>query len=200
MGFLGVFGDLVLSSLPQGDILEIGCGESSIYLSHLARKFNRHIYHCDIAPAKITNPLTVPGYMRPEALTLQGADQIWTVENSSFFMGESDNLFNELRKKNESAFALTFIDGDHVYEQAKKDFYNAAEMTVDNGYIFLHDTYPIDEFHLQEARCGGVYRLRQEIEKERDMFDCFTFTHGTAMNVGATMVRKKPENRPEYQR
>lgn len=178
-GMLGVFGDFILSC-TQGDILEIGVGESSIYLAKVAKKYGRKIIHCDVSPSKIDNPLTIPGYLDPEIGT--------------FFRGSSDDLFkqNFLRP-----LALAFIDGDHNYEQVKKDFWNAVEWMVDDGYIILHDTYPPDESSVDENRCGTVYKLRKEIEND-DWFDCITLPRGCAMGVGLTIVRKKPLNRPYY--
>lgn len=179
MGMLGVFGDYVLSC-TQGDILEIGCGESSIYLSSLARKYNRIIYHCDIAPDKILNPLTVDGYMN--------------TDKSIYHMGASDDLFVKYAIP---PIAFAFIDGDHNYEQAKKDFDNIMKYVVDNGYVCLHDTYPPNEEYISENYCGGLYRLRQEIEKD-DRYDIITLTRGTAMGVGISIVRKKPKDRMYY--
>lgn len=179
MGMLGVFGDYVLSC-TQGDILEIGCGESSIYLSSLARKYNRAIYHCDIAPDKILNPLTVDGYMN--------------TDKSIYHMGASDAMFLE---KKILPIALGFIDGDHNYAQAKKDFDNLMMLVVDNGYVCLHDTYPPSEDFIDENHCGDVFKLRQEIEKD-ERYDCITLTKGTAMGVGITIVRKKPKDRKFY--
>lgn len=179
MGMLGVFGDYVLSC-TFGDVLEIGCGESSIYLAKIAKKYHRHIYHCDISPCKIENPLTIPGYMEPEIAT--------------FYKGASDDMFKELKI---SSLALVFIDGDHIFEQVKKDFFNVLPYVVDHGYILLHDTYPPDETYVDENRCGSVYQLRQAIEKD-DRFDCLTLTRGTAMGVGLTIVRKKPSQRPYF--
>jgi len=179
MGFLGMFGDYVLSC-TGGDILEIGCGESSIYLSHLAKKYSRKIYHCDIAPDKILNPLTVDGYMNKD--------------RGIFHMEPSDGLF--IKYPNMS-IALGFIDGDHNYIQAKKDFDNLMLCMVDNGYICLHDTYPPSEEYIDENHCGDVYKLRQEIEKDA-RYDCITLTRGTAMGVGLTIVRKKPKELKYY--
>lgn len=196
MGPLGPIGDMILSCLPVGCIAEVGCGESSIYLSHLARKFNRHIYHCDIAPDKIINPLTVPGYMYPDALVVSKPNHLYSYGESHFYMGDSDSFFELLHGK---SLALSFIDGDHVYAQAKKDFDNAMLLTVDNGYVVLHDTYPPSEEYLcPNSKCGDVYRLRQDIENDK-RYDCLTLTHGVAMDVGLTLVRKKPALRPYFQ-
>ena len=180
MGMLGIFGDYILSC-TAGDILEIGVGESSIYLAALARKYDREIYHCDVSAAKIDLPLTVEGFLAPE--------------RSVFFRGSSDELFIKIKI---SPIALAFIDGDHNYNQVKKDFYNVVPYVVDDGFIFLHDTYPPDDDFLSENYCGTVYKLRQEIEKD-ERFDCITLIKGTAMEVGLTVCRKKSTNRKEYQ-
>jgi hypothetical protein len=179
MGFLGVFGDYILSC-TKGDVLEIGCGESSIYLSKVATKYGRKIYHCEIAPSKIENPLTVPGYMNPDI--------------GYFFTEGSDKMFETIHI---TPIALAFIDGDHVFEQVQKDFNNVLPYVVDDGYIILHDTYPPNESFTTESTCGTVYKLRQLIEKD-DRFDCITLPTGTAMDVGLTICRKKKQNRAFY--
>lgn len=197
MGALGTFGDMILTCLPIGSIVEIGCGESSIYLSHLARKFNRRIFHCDIAHDKIINPLTVPGYMYPEELSISERNRLYNYKNSSFFMGSSNDLFNKHLEG--VSLALTFIDGDHVYAQAKKDFENAMDRTIDDGYVILHDTYPPSEKFLSpDSACGDVYRLRQEIEADK-RYDSLTLVRGVAMDVGLTIVRKKSATRAYFQ-
>ncbi len=194
MGILGVFGDYVLSC-TQGDIMEIGCGESSIYLSHLARKYNRCIGHCDIAPDKIINPLTVPGYMLLEAYHPDPTVRYFFIGMSEFYMGPSDEYFDKYASE---TLALSFIDGDHVYHQAKKDYENCLLRTVDNGYVLLHDTYPpTEEYLCPDSKCGDVYRLRQEIEKD-DRVDAITLPIGTALGVGITICRKKPAKRAYY--
>lgn len=192
MGFLGPFADYVLSC-TKGNVLEIGVGESSIYLSHVARKYQRRIYHCDIAQGKITNPLTVAGYLIEEPIDVDGKQKSFKVCGSHFFIGPSDELF----EMDMGEIALAFIDGDHNYDQAKKDFLNVINIVVDNGYVILHDTYPPSEDYVDENRCGDVYKLRQDIEQD-PRFDCITLTRGTAMGVGLTIVRKKPKDRPYY--
>lgn len=193
MGMIGVFGDYVLSC-TSGAIAEIGCGESSIYLSYLARKYGRKIYHCDMAPDKILNPLTVKGYMLDEDVSPPTEKHVY-LNNAGFFMGSSDDFFKEVDPMH---LALVFIDGDHHYEQAKKDFDNFLPRMVDHGYIILHDTYPPNEEYLSpDSACGDVYRLRQEIEKDPRV-DCITLTRGCAMGVGMTICRKKPAELAYY--
>ena len=193
-GMLGVFGDFVLSC-TQGDILEIGVGESSIYLGHLARKYDRFIYHCDISPSKIINPLTISGYIWPDTTKRVPEKSTWGQQGKSIVvMDSSDEMFKNMDIK---PLALSFIDGDHLYPQARKDFFNIMERTVDNGYVILHDTHPPEPDFLREERCGDVWKLRQEIEMN-PRFDCITLPRGCAINVGLTIVRKKPSKVPYY--
>ena len=194
-GMLGVLGDFIVQNTP-GDIAEIGVGESSIYLTEISKKFRRRIYHCDIAPDKIINPLTVKGYLSEDYTHLYPQDAHIIYQRCVLFSGPSDTFFKDVKF---TPLALAFIDGDHNYEQTKKDFDNFSNLVVDDGYIFLHDTYPHCEEYLSEHRCGTVYKLRQELEKD-SRYDCFTFGKGTAMDVGLTMVRKRPSNLPHYRK
>ena len=178
-GLFGVLADYVLHYTPGG-IIEVGVCETSIYLSFLAKKYNRKIYHNDIQPAVIENCQTVPGYFLPDAV---------------FVKDSSDNFFKDTVFP---PIALAFIDGGHTYEQAKRDFENALPLLVPAGHIFLHDTLPLSGEYLHENACGDVYRLRQELKNRKDL-DVFTFTH-SAWNVGLTMIRLIPYDGPEYRK
>lgn len=183
----------------HGDILEIGVGESSHFLSKIAKRFNRRLYHCDISPSKIINPMTVPGY-------LSDADEITYLEERDpnpetwkrvvCFAGSSDELFKRIPI---TPIAFAFIDGDHNYNQANKDFWNLWPLMVDHGVIALHDTYPPDESYTDENRCGDVFKLRQQLEIKRNIMDVFTITRGAAIGVGLTLVRKKPAELKYFQ-
>lgn len=177
-GILSIMGDYVLSHVKGGNIMEIGVGESSIILTRLAEKFGLMVYHCDASPSEITNCSTIPGIF---------------AKNSIVKACTSDNFFRDIPI---SPLALGFIDGDHIYEQVKKDFENMFPLIVDNGFIFFHDMYPPGDSYLSEHRCGDGYRLRQELEERADL-DVFTFPFG-AMGVGLTMCRKLPTNQPYY--
>ena len=180
-GLLGVLADFVLFFRQEGCIVEIGVGESSIYLTKLAEKYDRRIFHCDISHGVITNYKSVKGYF---------------ADNAHLFIGTSDDFF---RETDIPTVALGFIDGGHMYEQVKRDFWNLFPLLVDNGYIFMHDTYPPHESWTHENACGDGYKLRQELETMRDKMDCFTFAY-SAIETGLTMVRKKPRNLPGCRR
>lgn len=188
------FGQYVLNGVG-GDILEIGVGESSYFLSRLGEKFKRRIFHCDISPSKIVNPMTVPGYLSAEEDITYFEERDETPAQQKrvvCFAGASDEFFKRLDMR---PIAYAFIDGDHRYEQAKRDFWNTWELLVEDGIIALHDTYPPDETWTDENRCGDVYRLRQELEQHPDM-DVLTLGRGCVIGVGITLVRKKRKGYP----
>ena len=90
--------------------------------------------------------------------------------------------------------SVVFLDGNHDYEVVSVEVEFFLKSLVEGGIIFLHDTYPRNEKHLDKGRCSDSYKLRQEYEKRRDIVDCFTWPY-TAWNYGLTMIIKKPANR-----
>lgn len=183
------FGQYILNGV-SGDILEIGVGESSYYLSRLAEKFNRRIFHCDISPSKLVNPMSVPGYLsaKEDIEYFEERDPLPSLNKRVIcYAGSSDSFFERL---NMPVIAFAFIDGDHCYEQAKKDFWNTWALLKDEGVIALHDTYPPSEEWTDENRCGDVYKLRQELEKHPDM-EVLTLGRGCVIGVGVTFAKKK---------
>ena len=196
-GMLGVLGDMILQSLPGTHILEIGTGESSIYLTQLARLHNRRIFYCDEARGKITNPMTIKGYLHEDISLVSGTPDRTDYENHKgvAYHGTSDDFFKNIVLP---PIGLAFIDGEHHYDFVKRDFENIFLSLAQDGYIFLHDTYPYEEGLVLGDYCADSYKMRQELEKD-ERVDCFTFTKLVACNVGFCMVRKKPLHRPYYQ-
>jgi predicted O-methyltransferase YrrM len=76
--------------------------------------------------------------------------------------------------------SLAFIDGDHRYEQARRDYENAGRILAPGGIIALHDTWPEDEANATPDKCGEVWRLEHEITSEKFTFEVFP---------GLTLVR-----------
>jgi len=170
-GLLGILADYVLY-YTSGNIIEVGVCETSIFFTQLATKHNRKAYHNDLQHSVIENCKTIPEYFGPNS-------QTYTMPSDQFF---ATTQF-------EFPIALIFIDGDHLYEQVKKDFDNALKLLQPDGYIFLHDTLPPDSSWTNEGSCGTVYKLREEIEANPE-FDIFTFKK-SAWDVGLSMVQKR---------
>lgn len=173
-GLLGVLCDYVLNYV-NGDIIEIGCGESSIYLSQLAEKYNRTCYHIEYSKSGVENMKNTKGYFG---------------KNSEVFNMKSEDFFGRMGRL-VPPIALAFIDGDHSYEVATYDFECIEKYLVTGGYVFIHDTLPPDDSWKVPEKCGTVYKLREDLEFEigKAKHEVFTFPR-SAFDVGLTMVRR----------
>jgi len=75
------------------------------------------------------------------------------------------NVFNKTSDylielaKQEILFDFIFIDGDHSYNGAKKDFENALKVLAPNGVIAFHDSNVHEEGM-------GVWKLMDELKKD----------------------------------
>ena len=177
VGMIGLIGDYILY-YTQGDILELGVGTSSLYLSALARKYYRVIYHFDADSAKFVHGVATGKHFNHDA---------------NIFLGLTDDLF---AKNKLTPLALVLVDACHEYEQAKRDFWNSEQYVVEDGFLLLHDTYPPSEEATKNNMCWDCYKLRQDLEKDR-RFDVLSFPNPG--QLGFTLVRKKPKVRPYYQ-
>lgn len=81
-----------------------------------------------------------------------------------------------------------FIDADHKSSSALRDFDNIFKYLKPGGYIFLHDTYPCEQFLLAPNFCNDCYKTPIEIKIKytSDQLEIFTFP----LNPGLTVVRK----------
>ena len=196
-GILGLLSHLNLLALPDTHIIEIGTGESSIYLTETARRLNRQIFYCDAAQGKMFNPLTIDGYLHEDTIFFKGSDipEDYAKYKGVAFCGTSDEFFDKLKFPK---IGFAFIDGEHHYEYVKRDFDNIFNLLVPNGVICLHDTMPPDESYVLNDYCADAYKMRIDLEDDHRV-DCFTFNKTVAVDVGLTMIRKRPLNLPYFQ-
>ena len=93
--------------------------------------------------------------MRPESeVDLPEGARFWNMPSDEFFSAYDG-----------SPPHVIFIDGDHSYEQAKRDFENALRLLRPAGIVFMHDTWPRDESDATEEFCGGVWKLAEELSE-----------------------------------
>lgn len=108
--------------------------------------------------------------------------------NGKIFLGKTDEFFST----NVESFDLVFIDADHSFEQSLKDFMNAKDFVVDDGFILLHDTYPLNERFLDQSLCGDSYKTALYIKNElSDEFEVLTLP----FHPGLTLVKKMKKNK-----
>jgi len=156
--------DVILANV-NGCIVDIGIGSSTKILNKHAKKFNILHYSCDINAKKCEWARSV---------------------GCKVYEGRSLDFVKEF---DSSMVALVFIDGEHFYETVKQEVEFFLPLLSYGGVIFLHDTNPPERYRSNNGkRSGDVYRLRQELEKNREL-QIFTWPY-TAAKCGLTMIMK----------
>lgn len=153
----------------KGCIIEIGMGVSTSILYTHAEDANVRLFSCDI---------------HPRALPL-GQYHVVLGMKSEQMMDEYDRIFDGSRP------AVVFIDGLHEANTVRKEVAFFLSKLLVGGIIFMHDTLPKGDSDLRPGRCGDVYKVRQELERNPEV-DVLTWPY-TANGYGLTMVRKKPQ-------
>ena len=98
-------------------------------------------------------------------------------KEATFWHMASDEFFQRYDGRSPH---LVFIDGLHTYEQARRDYENAAQILAPEGTIALHDTSPGEMSRATPEQCGDVWRFEGEIPGEKFTFRAFP---------GLTLVR-----------
>lgn len=171
----------------RGCIVDIGMGVSTAVLSQLSMHHSRHHFSCDIKH-KI--------YFKYKKYC---ENYLWhpLVCDSFLFLELLPNIF----KKYNTRPVIVFIDGAHKYRTVLKEVHFFLKWLIPGGIIFLHDTYPPCEEWVSNKgfKCGDVYRVRQKLEKNKNLYT-FTWTYKkSSQNCGLTMITNKVKHRPFYQ-
>lgn len=92
----------------------------------------------------------------------------------------SDSFFSqESMRGKANGFGMAFIDGDHTFFQAAKDFENLERLAYEGSVVLLHDVIPMD-FKTSTPDCntgfwtGDVWRLMAAIIDGRPDLAAFT--------------------------
>lgn len=169
-------GDVILQNV-EGCIIEVGLGKSTHIFIELADRFKRKHYCFDEKERKC----------------------VWAIKyGSKAFTGSSPDI---LQKFPRIPVAMGLIDGDHRSEIAVQEVELFLKRLTIGGVLFLHDTYPPEKFVREDGNgkgkvgCGDVYRVRQKLERRKDL-QVFTWPYSAA-DCGLTMVMKKDPDRPK---
>ena len=82
---------------------------------------------------------------------------------------------------------MAFIDADHKAEVSFQDFEDLFPHLIENGIIFIHDTFPCSSEWADPGFCSDSWRVPNMIkEKYGKICDVFTIP----IQPGLTMVRK----------
>jgi len=105
-----------------------------------------------------------------------------------FYEMSSDEFFRSFHDK----IDVIFIDGDHRYEQANKDFENSLKILNAGGTIIIHDTDPSEAVRLAPTSCADSYKLIEHIRDKHPELDIVTFPVSV---MGISVVRRKNDRR-----
>lgn len=91
---------------------------------------------------------------------------------------------------NNEKFDLIFIDGLHTYGQALKDIKNSLATLRENGFILLHDCFPMSYFDQAVPRAqrkwnGDVWKAITDLRQKEDL-EIFT----CEMDQGIGVIKK----------
>jgi hypothetical protein len=182
--------DYAVANMPAGKpILEIGsfCGLSTTILSYLLEKYSRStsIFTCDkwefegqqlgaglggsksvthdvyqtfVKESYIRNVKTFRADMLPytiECFSDEFFQRWFSSENSTDIFGRSITLGGNI--------SFCYIDGNHTYEFAKRDFENTNRALVPGGFILFDDSGDGTEWGSHKVACevarGNEYEL-----------------------------------------
>ena len=105
-------------------------------------------------------------------------------KNSRFYEMSTDDYFAYMSIP---TLDMVFIDADHKFESALRDFDNVFPHVRNDGFIFLHDTYPHDEKWLAPQYCNDCYKTAEYIrENYSDKCEIITIP----VHPGLSIVRK----------
>lgn len=174
------------SNLP---ILEIGvfAGRSSTFIGSLLKKYGKDNALVTVDPWFVCPEDAVlkgPKEKSSESYREFIKDQF--IKNAHYWFEDnlphsydmtSDTFFNEWKMNNANVdifglersmgglFSFCYLDGDHGYNQVKKDFDNIDQLLDIGGHIYFDDS---DRFHRDVGNTvNGCYRIVQEALKTK---------------------------------
>lgn len=106
-------------------------------------------------------------------------------QNCNFIKTTTDNFFSSIA--DDAMFDMVFIDADHSHEQSFRDFLNVKDRVIEDGFIFLHDTYPYSLEFTSPGLCNDAYKTALFIKNQfgKD-FEYLTLP----FNPGVTILKK----------
>lgn len=156
--------DQCIAELPSGAVVEIGsyCGLSMSVIAHAMRLHQKKNYFYTVddwyfegyqKDTSVSNVFTTDEWRAHTEEMFKLAEKLAIKNIPHSHLKKNSNEFFEAWEKNEKIIdlkgktiqlggeiAFAYIDGDHSYEQSKKDFLNADKFLVPGGYIFFDDS------------------------------------------------------------
>ena len=112
------------------------------------------------------------------------------------FQMTTDNYVDLLNKIDPKLIIdMAFIDAHHESTKVFKDFEGLFPYVIEDGFIFLHNTYPYDKCMTSPILCNDCYKVPDMIKnKYQDVCEIVTLP----FNPGLTIVKKKIQKLPAF--
>lgn len=94
----------------------------------------------------------------------------------NFINATTDQFFKSINPSHK--FDCIFIDADHSYEAARKDYYNSLEHINKGGIIIFHD--------INSDACPGIKRLWQEVKQGKASHE---FIASKTCGIGVVIIK-----------
>jgi predicted O-methyltransferase YrrM len=107
---------------------------------------------------------------------------------SEFHLMTTDVFFTQFH----DPVDVVFIDADHCYESARKDFENSLKLLNQFGIIIMHDSDPITREYSSPGYCGDSYRMVDYITETHPELNIMTLPFTC---TGISIINRKSDRR-----
>lgn len=108
----------------------------------------------------------------------EALDYVSSKTQLAFINNTTDSFFDFPEAKDQK-YDVVFIDADHSYEGARKDYNNSLKHINKSGLIIFHD--------INSAACPGIKRLWSEAKKDHSTYK--EFIHSKTCGIGVIQVK-----------
>jgi SAM-dependent methyltransferase len=157
---------IFIQSLNPKRYLSLGIGNGGSFATEVAMMSDSLIEAIAVDDLSYGHLIGQNGKEVEEFIGMSGFD------NCKFINMSTDNYF---KFSQDDKFDLIFIDADHSYDGAKKDYLHALKFINKGGHIIFHD--------INSKACPGVVRLWKEAKGESEWSHEFTSSDTCGIGV-----------------
>jgi len=117
-----------------------------------------------------------------------GVDIVDRQLGGEIYIETTDSFFTHFRRN----IDMVFIDADHSFESAKRDFINCYNLLNDGGIIIMHDTDPESDHLFSSGYCGDSYKIVSFLEDNFQNVNVLTLP---ITEAGLSIITKKNDTR-----
>lgn len=124
----------------------------------------------------------------PFCSKMVGVDIVDRQLGGEIYIETTDSFFTHFQRK----IDMAFIDADHSFESAKRDFINCYNLLNDGGIIIMHDTDPESDHLFSSGYCGDSYKIVSFLEDNFQNVNVLTLP---ITEAGLSIITKKNDTR-----